>query len=311
MEKVGTYRFVLHFYDDYGDSYKDHEPKPALERNQRVTWLPIIYIHGIYENTHWYGAWCNLSIVNKETFYIASGIPVTDFVRGATPDGSGFIRAGVNGGLFDLQTRALVGHVGIGSGWTGNDINRHRWGYGMRLQGADFLIERMVATGTGYYTIPHGVRNYPYGLTGIGCLIRAGNIETLANQDNWPYGTLRNARTLIAWDRRNFFLIVCERVDVNGDGIYEIGWTWDHTINFLTQELPTYMQNNWRTRVAIQGAMMLDGGGSTQFLYRCAPRIGNGWEQGYSAETPPRSVPTLVNSWATGLIQCAFPRHKH
>jgi len=33
MEKVGTYRFVLHFYDDYGDSYKDHEPKPALEVN--------------------------------------------------------------------------------------------------------------------------------------------------------------------------------------------------------------------------------------------------------------------------------------
>ena len=33
MEKVGTYRFVLHFYDDYGDSYKDHEVKPALEVN--------------------------------------------------------------------------------------------------------------------------------------------------------------------------------------------------------------------------------------------------------------------------------------
>jgi hypothetical protein len=33
MEKAGTYRFVLHFYDDYGDSYKDHEVKPALEVN--------------------------------------------------------------------------------------------------------------------------------------------------------------------------------------------------------------------------------------------------------------------------------------
>ena len=40
MEKVGTYRFVLHFYDDYGDSYKDHEPKPALEVNATIK--PII-----------------------------------------------------------------------------------------------------------------------------------------------------------------------------------------------------------------------------------------------------------------------------
>jgi len=56
---------------------------------------------------------------------------------------------------------------------------------------------------------------------------------------------------------------------------------------------------------------MLDGGGSTQFLYRCAPRIGNGWEQGYSSLRPPRRVPTIVNSWATGLIQCAFPGHVH
>ncbi|MFA0743060.1 MAG: hypothetical protein DFNUSKGM_003193 [Candidatus Fervidibacter sacchari] len=321
MEKPGTYRFVLHFYDNYADSYKNHQVKPALEVNQMVTWLPIIYIHGTYENTPWHGAWCNnLAIINKETFYIANGIRVvphdTDpgFVRGATPDRSGFIRAGVNGGLFDLYTHALVGHVGIGSSWTGNDIRRHRWGYGMRLQGADFLIERMVPTGTGYYTIPPGVRNYPYGLTGIGCLIRAGTPEVLDNQDNWPGGTLRDARTLIAWDQRNFFLIVCEREDTDGNlqNGYERGWTWQHTINFLTQELPTYMRNNWRINVRIQGAMMLDGGGSTQFLYRCAPRVGNGWEEGeYSALRPPRRVPTLIHSWATGLYQCAFPGHRH
>ena len=33
MEKAGTYRFVLHFYDDYADSYKDHQVKAALEVN--------------------------------------------------------------------------------------------------------------------------------------------------------------------------------------------------------------------------------------------------------------------------------------
>ncbi|MDW8030094.1 MAG: hypothetical protein RMK94_17080, partial [Armatimonadota bacterium] len=33
MEKAGTYRFVLHFYDDYADSYKNHQVKAALETN--------------------------------------------------------------------------------------------------------------------------------------------------------------------------------------------------------------------------------------------------------------------------------------
>ena len=33
MSKPGTYRFVLHFYDDYADSYKNHQVKAALEVN--------------------------------------------------------------------------------------------------------------------------------------------------------------------------------------------------------------------------------------------------------------------------------------
>lgn len=283
--------------------------------NQTATYLPIIYIHGTYENTPWHGAWCrNLNIVNKETVYFPAGTTVIYFVRNNTLNGSGIIRAGVNGGFFDLDTFALVGHVGTGGNWTGNDIRRHRWGFGMHLQGSNFSIDRMTPTGTGLYTIPPTVRNYPYGLTGIGCLIRNGTPEPLNNQDNWPAGEIRNARTLIAWDRRNFFLIVCERSDTdrNPDNGFEIGWTWEHTVNFLTQELPRYMQNTWRVRVQIQGAMMLDGGGSTQFLYRCAPRIGTGQERGeYAAKKPPRTVPTIVHAWATGLINCNFPGHNH
>ena len=42
MEKVGTYRFVLHFYDDYADSYRNHQIKAALEVN--ATTKPIAYI---------------------------------------------------------------------------------------------------------------------------------------------------------------------------------------------------------------------------------------------------------------------------
>jgi len=42
MEKAGTYRFVLHFYDDYADSYKSHQVKAALEVNAPAK--PIAYI---------------------------------------------------------------------------------------------------------------------------------------------------------------------------------------------------------------------------------------------------------------------------
>lgn len=33
MEKAGIYRFVLHFYDNYADSYKNHQVKAMLEVN--------------------------------------------------------------------------------------------------------------------------------------------------------------------------------------------------------------------------------------------------------------------------------------
>jgi len=36
MEKAGTYTFVLHFYDDYADTYKNHQVKAALEVNQFI-----------------------------------------------------------------------------------------------------------------------------------------------------------------------------------------------------------------------------------------------------------------------------------
>ena len=42
MEKVGTYTFVLHFYDNYANTYKNHRGKAAMEVN--ATTKPIAYI---------------------------------------------------------------------------------------------------------------------------------------------------------------------------------------------------------------------------------------------------------------------------
>ena len=50
MEKAGTYRFVLHFYDDYADSCKNHQVKAALEVNAPA--VPIAYISSESEECH-------------------------------------------------------------------------------------------------------------------------------------------------------------------------------------------------------------------------------------------------------------------
>ena len=48
MSKPGTYRFVLHFYDDYSDTYRNHRVKAALEVNQQTpTQAAWIWIDGL------------------------------------------------------------------------------------------------------------------------------------------------------------------------------------------------------------------------------------------------------------------------
>ena len=50
---------------------------------------------------------------------------------------------------------------------------------------------------------------------------------------------------------------------------------------------------------------MLDGGSSTQFVFRCAPMVGRVWEMLYGN----RNVPTMVEVKYQNLINC--PVHLH
>jgi len=36
MDKVDIYKFVLHFYDDYADNYRNYQIKALLELNQQA-----------------------------------------------------------------------------------------------------------------------------------------------------------------------------------------------------------------------------------------------------------------------------------
>ena len=330
MSKPGTYRFVLHFYDDYADTYKNHQVKAALEVNQRVVPLPpIVYISGNYQGVTWHGAWCHVpSRVHKTTRYLANRWQtVIDWVENNTPEGSGIVRAGVNGGFY--SGNAIIGHVGTGGSWPGNNMLIRRWNFGMTETGTGRFIDRMVLlSGTrATYTLHRGVRNYPYGFSGIGVLIWGGQPMNVGddgvrrgvdddgdgrvdedereprppappgrdqdqvdddgdgqfNEDpSWPYWWRDRPRTAIAWDDRgHFYLIVFEGDDNRGV-------TWQETVDFFRTELPRWMRQDLPMFVAnepayggamvapqiitVQDAIMLDGGSSTQFIWRWAQR---------------------------------------
>jgi len=92
-----------------------------------------------------------------------------------------------------------------------------------------------------------------------------------------------------------------------GDTGYSQGWTWEDAVNFLIKELPSFIKRNVTnvTSLTIIGAMMLDGGSSTQFVFRCAPGVGGVWEMLYGN----RKVPTMVEVKYQNLRNC--PVHPH
>jgi hypothetical protein len=322
-----------------------------LEVNQTATPLPpIVYISGTFTNrkVRWHGAWCRLPPrVYKTTRYLPNQWQtVIDWVINNTPEGNGIIRTGVNGGFF--SGGIIIGHVGTGEGWPGNNMLIRRWNFGMDLTGTRRFVDRMVLlSGTrATYTLHSNVRNFPYGLSGIGVLIWSGAERNLNDDDDgdtdeddreeggdsqqvdndkdgqfnedpdWPYTTgeiTTRPRTAIAWDNRgHFYLIVFE-----GDSIR--GVTWQETVEFFRTELPRWMREELPSFVAnepayegarvapqnitIQDAVMLDGGSSTQFIWRWAqrrrrpdgswvPPIQRMWEGDR------RAVPTLVDAYA-------------
>ncbi len=131
--------------------------------------------------------------------------------------------------------------------------------------------------------------------------------------DDWPYWNRDRQRTAIAWDDRgHFYLIVFEGSDTSGV-------TWQETVNFFREELPRWMRDDLPNfvanepayegarissqRITIHDAIMLDGGSSTQFIWRWAQRrrrSDGSWvepiQQLYEGEG--RSVPTLVEASA-------------
>ncbi|MCS7277974.1 MAG: hypothetical protein NZ531_03905 [Aquificaceae bacterium] len=302
MEKAGTYRFVLHFYDDFADSYKNHQVKAALEVNQATSRLPIVYIEGRFSGSRWYGAWCRMPfVVHKRThrFNPAQARGAVNFVTNNTTNGQ--VRAAVNGGFFtpatpDSTTRVyMMGEVGTGTRWEEESpYPIQRWCFGMHETGRDFGIAPMEPRDDGvHYRVASSIqRAYPFGLSGI------GNLSVLDR--TWPRYNESEARAALGWGGNHFFLIVAE------------GWTWEDTRRFFFENiverdnqgriigysLRAYIEAHHRERIRIANAVMLDGGGSTQFNYRRIRRDGRVEQSEPRDLSDGRRITTMVHVWA-------------
>jgi len=298
MGKAGTYRFVLHFYDDYADTYKNHQVKAALEVNQKYLELPIVYITGVFAGSEWYGAWCRMpSQVHKLThrFNPAQSRGAVNFVTNNT--GKGQIRAAVNGGFFtpvtqDPQDRVyMLGEVGTGKAgnWEEEEDAPYplkRWCFGMHETGKNFGIAPMEPRPDGvHYRVARSIENaYPFGLSGI------GNLSV--PDTTWPVYNERVHRAAVAWDQqRGYFFLIIARA-----------WTWEDTKKFFfsndSGSLRDYMRKEKRTEINIANAVMLDGGGSTQFNYLRKRRNGSVAESKLHDLSDGRRITTMVHVWA-------------
>ncbi|MCS7278373.1 MAG: phosphodiester glycosidase family protein [Aquificaceae bacterium] len=292
FRKVGVYRFVLHFYDDYADGYKNHCFKPALEVNAINIFWPVVWIRGCYAGTDWFGVWVNMrsfrNLINPKGIKTVLLNPVS---KTGNPDDdlpsvqkyiwdqiiasarSGNLkpftkRAAVNGTFFNHNNYpyAPQGHVGTGNGWPGNDIQQHRWAFGI-TEDLNFVKERMIQTSQGLYTVPPKIKSNPFGLSGIGCLISDGSPIYDPNQTCQGYEYLdgKYARTLIAWTENSdhFFMIWAD------GGLFgrQRGWTWQEARDFLREGLPLYMQQRHFMNIRIHNGILLDGGSHSDIIF--------------------------------------------
>jgi len=194
-------------------------------------------------------------------------------------------RAAVNGTFFNHSQYPyeLQGRVGIGSWpWSGKEIPKQRWAFGINLsEKKPFEKKQMQPTGSDNYDVPSSWKGrYPFGLSGIGCLVNDGEgisdpkiaCEGFTKMDG------RYARTLIAWtkDQNHFFMIWakgdCIRFlgrPIDPGFSWTKGWTWIEARDFLLDHLPRYLSKNLnlKNQFNIYQGLLLDGGSHSDIIY--------------------------------------------
>jgi hypothetical protein len=268
---------------------------------------------------------------------------VYDFVR------RGETRVTVNGAVFNesIAPSEPIGGVGDGAGgWKlGSDALSKKFCVGISGDGLPtregypaFRIEPMhyvyARAGTGvnagrmvpFFSVsPLIRRHYPYGFGCVGLLAEHGRFVHDPSAGGWEEGQslrpqLPLSRTAVAWTAAGDFFIVtaCGSTNTLGPGPYPSGdgATWGDVTGLLESHLPDLLNQGYRAclahgrRIRIDGAVMFDGGPSTQFGYRRVDR--RGWlNLDRSAPHGNESAPNYqIPSFLYAIAQDEFHRRR-
>jgi hypothetical protein len=300
FSKSGEYRFLVYFMDEHSIDDKAHRTRVALGLNAQADMLPILWVgNDEYRATQFQIAWVrilllratNANVKGVKTNVLApvsnTGNPDVDLpsvqhyiwtkVLAKARAGDlrkGTIFAAVNGAFFNhtAYPYPLVGRVGEGLWpWTGNPVMYCRWVFGISPS-LSFKVWRMVLKGS-HYDIPDAVSSFPFGLSGVGCLIHEGRSIIDPNEALEGFNEMDGcyARTLCAWtyNRHDLFLVWAKGDPLLDTGL-GAGWTWVDARQFLTDFLPYGLYSMNRARVKqfnISDGLMLDGGSHSDFIY--------------------------------------------
>ena len=264
------------------------------------------------------------------------------------------IRVAMNGAVFNESVFPAVPIAGVGQGrghWTtGSDATSAKYciGFGAILRHLTVhtpeiktaaMVYAYSRAGTGpnagrmvpFYTVDPAVsRDYPYGFGCVGLIAQDGRFNETPAAGGWENAQslspdMPRARTMLAWTRSGdmFFIAADARSQRHGPGsvLQSDGATWADAVRFLRQTLPDdtsaryYRCLSRRRPIRIEGAVMLDGGVSTEFGYERIDR--RGWINldryaPHGGEGIPRAyIPSIVYAIAPDHVSGHRRRRSH
>ena len=289
MATDGDYVFVKSFRDNDADKDKAGRNRWTLQLNAPYKLGVITLI----TSGKYHIAWCRANHPVQLRTLVPSGGSQPHAPRvwvNSTP--SKHTRAAVNGGLFNVTTTTFpngganspadirdFGEVGLSGSWQTYEPCP-RWRCSFSMQGdltnfPAFLEDRMepvrsrAGNLTGIYKASASSESLPYGLSRVGLLVANSVAQPCLATYNWPVYQSSVQRTVIAtsnrtgskgqWIKGQDFFLITSSSD-NWDGF--ANWLVDPTgFSAVSPEFA-------RLGVQIQLAVMLDGGGSTEFGYQ-------------------------------------------
>ena len=280
---LGTWRVIFTGEDNCWLQYRrDHNSTRMLAINAPAINHHLVPLQGNFDNSPWHAIWVRYE---KDKIRVQT---IDDHYRNVythalakhqnQPDIS---FADINGGFFSFQKpNNNAGLVGTGEKrngsyvWNGENVEAHRWCYGMREDSTTLDIQRLVPKKVGQITLyeppPGFTDKYPYGLSNIGALVIKEKKQKLTDQAKHFLGT--SQRSIVAHATNDdLFLIATANP----------GWKWEKSQSFIIEELPRIILNNYKLDITITDAVMHDGSGSAQISYFIKGDKGiTNWEKG-------------------------------